>query len=204
MDDNEYFNQFKTNDNIYVKNGPKMRERDLVFMDLETTGLSIDNEIIEIGWLRVDSNTLEIKEEFEIKIKPKRLDLADPKALEINGYNEEDWKNGVSIQEAMRIFIDKCSGCVLCGYNFFYDWAWLHSTFNKLGAVNPPFYYHKLDVMSIAYLVLKDEPSLNNFSLSDVCRFLDINREKCHTALYDAKFAFEVYKKLYIKLKEIN
>lgn len=198
--ENEYFKKFQNNDNILIKNGPKMKERDLVFMDLETTGLKINHEIIEIGWLRVDAKTLEIKEEYNIKIKPKRIDLADSKALEINKYTEDDWKNGVDIQEAMKMFIEKCSGCVLCGYNFFYDWAWLYNTLDDLGAFNPPFYYHKLDIMSMAYLVLKNEPTIENFSLSDVCRFFDIKRDNCHSAFYDAKFTFEVYKKLYERL----
>jgi len=47
--ENEYFEKFQNNDNILIKNGPKMKERDLVFMDLETTGLKINHEIIEIG-----------------------------------------------------------------------------------------------------------------------------------------------------------
>lgn len=201
MDDKEYFNQFQNNDTAFIKNGLKMKERDLIFLDLEMTGLKIDHEIIEIGWLRVDQKTLEVKEETNIKIQPKRLDLADQKAFEINGYNEEDWKQAESIESAMKIFIEKCSGCILCGYNFVYDWAWLYHTLNKLGAFNPPFYYHKLDIMSMAYIILKDEISVDNFSLSNICRFLDINREKCHNALYDAKFTFEVYKKLIERMK---
>jgi DNA polymerase III alpha subunit (gram-positive type) len=101
----------------------------------------------------------------------------------------------------MKIFIEKCSGCILCGYNFFYDWAWLYNTLNNLGAFNPPFYYHKLDVLSMAYLILKDESAIENFSLTDVCQYLDIKRDKCHNAFYDAKFTFEVYKKLWEKIE---
>jgi len=56
--------------------------------------------------------------------------------------------------------------------------------------------------MSMAYIVLKDEILIENFSLSDVCRFFDIKRDKCHNAFYDAKFTFEVYKKLIEKNKK--
>ncbi len=194
--DNTFFESFRDNNSVLIKNGPKMKERDLVFVDLEMTGLKIDHEIIEIGWLKVDSKTLQVKEEHNIKIKPKRLDLADKKGLEISGYNENDWQTAVSVEEAMKIFIEQCSGCILCGYNFFYDWAWLYNTLNDLGAFNPPFYYHKLDILSMAYLVLKNESAIENFSLTDVCQYLDIKREKCHNAFYDAKFTLEVYKKL--------
>jgi DNA polymerase III epsilon subunit-like protein len=46
---NEYFEQFQNNDIVLIKNGPKMKERDLVFIDLEMTGLKINHEIIEVG-----------------------------------------------------------------------------------------------------------------------------------------------------------
>jgi len=45
----EYFEQYRNNDILLIKNGPKMKDRDLIFMDLETTGLKIDHEITEIG-----------------------------------------------------------------------------------------------------------------------------------------------------------
>ncbi|MDD3156157.1 MAG: hypothetical protein PHP14_01805 [Candidatus Pacebacteria bacterium] len=45
----EYFEQFQDNNSVLIKNGTKMIDRDLVFMDLEMTGLKIDHEIIEIG-----------------------------------------------------------------------------------------------------------------------------------------------------------
>lgn len=72
----------------------------------------------------------------------------------------------------------------------------MYKALNDLGAFNPPFYYHKLDVMSMAYFALKDEPTIENFSLTNVCQYFDIKRDKCHNAFYDAKFTFEVYKKL--------
>jgi DNA polymerase III epsilon subunit-like protein len=56
--------------------------------------------------------------------------------------------------------------------------------------------------MSMAYILLKDEISIDNFSLSDVCRYFGIERENSHTALYDAKYTFEVYKKLISKYEE--
>jgi len=40
--------------------------------------------------LRVDAKTLEIKEEFSIKIRPEHIELADAKALEITQYSEEN------------------------------------------------------------------------------------------------------------------
>ncbi|MFA5229987.1 MAG: hypothetical protein WC422_00735 [Candidatus Paceibacterota bacterium] len=47
--DNIYFESFQDSSSVLIKNGPKMKERDLVFIDLEMTGLKIDHEIIEMG-----------------------------------------------------------------------------------------------------------------------------------------------------------
>ncbi len=179
-----------------------MIDRDLVFIDLETTGLHIDHEITEIGWLKVNQKDLSIIEEKNIKIKPQHIETADQKALKITNYSEENWKDAISIEEAMTLFIESNQGCILIGYNFFYDWAWLYRTLNELGATNPPFYYHKLDVLSMAYIILKDVPNIENFSLNNICEFFDIKRENAHNAFYDAKFTFEVYKKLIQKLKD--
>lgn len=197
-------NQFNINNTPYIKNGLPMNKRDLVFVDLETTGLHIDNEIIEIGWLRVNQQDLSIIKEQNIKIKPTKLNDADPKALEITNYSEKNWSDALTIEEAMKIFISENQGCVLVGYNFFYDWAWLYSTLNKLGANNPPFYYHKLDILSMAYIILKDSPNIENFSMNDICKFFNIKREKAHNAFYDAKFTFEIYKKLIEYLKTMS
>jgi len=41
--------EFNTNSTTFIKNGLPMIKRDLVFIDLETTGLRIDHEITEIG-----------------------------------------------------------------------------------------------------------------------------------------------------------
>ncbi|MCR4306655.1 MAG: exonuclease domain-containing protein, partial [Candidatus Yonathbacteria bacterium] len=95
-----------------------MKERNLAFIDLETTGLELKkHEIIEIGCIvarqipRESSETggayLEIIEEFEIKVKPEHIETADPVGLEINGYREDDWKDAVTLPEAMRIVAEK-------------------------------------------------------------------------------------------------
>lgn len=193
--------QFTSSVSPLIKNGTTMKKRDLVFMDLETTGLEANHEIIEIGWLKVNQNDLTIIEEMNIKIKPTHIENADPKALEINKYNSNDWKDAISLLSALEIFTEKCQGCVLTGYNFFYDWAWLYKAFFDNGATIPPFYYHKLDVLSMAFVLLNNIPNIENFSLNDMCNYFNIKRENAHSALFDAKFTFEVYKKLIEKSK---
>jgi DNA polymerase III epsilon subunit-like protein len=60
-------------------------ERDLVFLDSETTGLDpLYNEAIEWAAIRVGPDGTE-KEAFEAKVKPLFPERFDTKAREVNG-----------------------------------------------------------------------------------------------------------------------
>ena len=72
-----------------------MSQLPLLFFDLETTGLDKDNHtILEIAIVKTNWEG-EVLSTFETKIKPSPADIikAHPKALEINGFTEEDWRN---------------------------------------------------------------------------------------------------------------
>jgi len=74
-------------------------DRDLCFFDLETTRLDLKAEIIEIGAIRVEPRGLKVLNELELKIKPLRIEAADPEGLAISGYNENDWMEAVALEE---------------------------------------------------------------------------------------------------------
>lgn len=75
-----------------------MKERNLAFIDVETTGTNPDrHEIIELALVVVkqieregQGPKIEIVGEYEWKIKPERIEEAEEEALRINGYNEVD------------------------------------------------------------------------------------------------------------------
>ena len=55
-----------------------MKKHNLAFIDIETTGLNlIEHEIIEIGCV-VTAPNLKVIEEFKLKIKPERIEDAEP------------------------------------------------------------------------------------------------------------------------------
>ena len=116
-----------------------MRNHKLAFIDIETTGLSLDkHEIIQIGCVLVSQDNdgnknFKITEEFEIKIKPENITTADPVALKINGYNEANWKDGVKLKEAMETLSRKTDGAMMVGHNVSFDWAFLEKAFEKTG-----------------------------------------------------------------------
>lgn len=180
----------------YIKNGIPLKNRNLIFFDTEVSSLSFDNEITELGWLIVNPHTLEIQQEQDIKIKIEHFEKADSKSLELSHYNEDLWQNAISLKEALEIFQQNCKGGILVGYNISYDWEWIEKAFYKVGIFPPLFHYHKLDVLSMAYIKLKDKTEITKFSLTEVCNYLEIPRRIEHNALEDARATLEVYKKL--------
>ena len=172
-----------------------MRNHNFAFIDIETTGLNLlEHEIIEIGCVCSTEN-LEMIEEFEIKIKPERIENADRAALKVNHYNEKDWAGAVDLKEAMKIFSEKVKDCIMVGHNVAFDSGFLEYAFNKMKLPNP-MHYHKLDSVSVAWAKLHREPDLEHFSLRELCLRFGIENERAHTALADARATYELYKKL--------
>ncbi len=178
-----------------------MRNHKLAFIDIETTGLSLDkHEIIQIGCVLVSQDNdgnknFKITEEFEIKIKPENITTADPVALKINGYNEANWKDGVKLKEAMETLSRKTDGAMMVGHNVSFDWAFLEKAFEKTGVKNN-MHHRKLDTISIAFAKLYDIDGVEKVSLKFLCEHFGVENKKAHTALSDARATFEIFVKL--------
>ena len=172
-----------------------MRKHDFAFIDIETTGLSVvKHEIIEIGCVITDDK-LNIKEKFEIKIKPEFIENADPVALKINHYNEEDWQSAESIKDALNIFSKKVSNCIMVGQNVAFDSGFIEYHLEK-NKIKNSMHFHRLDTISIAWAKLHNDPEILHFSLREMCKHFDIENTNPHSALSDAMATFLLYKKL--------
>ena len=173
----------------------KKTENNFAFIDVETTGLNAEvHEIIEVGVV-ISDNDFNVVSEFEIKIKPENIETADPTALRVNKYNEEDWQNSVSLAEAIQTLSEKTADCIMVGHNVSFDSLFLEKAFRKLNIPNKMFYY-KLDTLSIAFAVGANDPDINHLSLHSLCEHFGIENKKAHTALSDARATFELFKKL--------
>ena len=172
-----------------------MRKQNLAFIDIETTGLNVlMHEIIEIGCI-ITTPDLGVIEEFELKIKPEHIDNADPVSLKVSHYDESEWIFAYSLAEAMKIFSAKVAGNIMVGQNVAFDSSFLDYAFAKTKIENK-MHYHKLDTISIAWAKLHRDPSLEHFSLREMCIRFGIKNERAHTALSDARATLELYKKL--------
>ncbi len=173
------------------------RLRSLIFLDLETTGLNVQkHEILEIGAIRVNpKKPFKIEEELSLKVKATHLENADKEALRIVGYSNESWKRAISIKKALKMLEHFSRNGVMAGFNVSFDWAYLHKAYAEIGK-EEPFHYHRLDVLSMAYVKLFNNKTINKFSLSTICDLLTVPRGDKHQALADAKATYLVFKKL--------
>ena len=173
-----------------------MREHPLAFIDLETTGLVPQrHELIEIAYVIVSQPDFTVMKEHVMQIKPLHLDTADQEALRIIHFDKRDWSGAISRREAMTRFAADVKGCIMVGQNITVDWSFLREALSE-EQMNDPMHYHRLDVMSIAYGLLKDEVDIRKFSLKELVDYFHITVEHMHSALDDTKATFEVYKKL--------
>ncbi|MCI0542704.1 3'-5' exonuclease [bacterium] len=180
-----------------------MKKHNLAFVDVETTGLDpMRHEIIDLGVVlarQVPQSgrgpKLELVEEHEWKIKPQHLDIADPEALQVNGYSAEKWLFAADLPRVMEAFGKITKSASLVAHNVTFDQGFIDQAFKKAGVKNE-MHYHKIDTLSIAFGKLYHNPKAEKFSLKALCEHFGIANPNSHTALSDAKAMFELYKKL--------
>lgn len=179
------------------RNEIDFRQRLLIILDIETTGLDPDkHEIIEIGCLVVDPQTLEVIAEYSSKVQPKHLETADPQALEINKFSLEAWKEAKPLGEVMREFNMFAPGGVPAGFNVSFDRGFIEKAARE-EEVELTIDYHWVDVMSLVYEGLfsdKRFEGLEKLGLTHVCEVLGISHREAHTAMGDARATLEVYR----------
>lgn len=165
--------------------------RNPVFVDIETTGLSIaKSEIIEIAFIeQLPEGSLH---EFEWKLPLIRPEDADPKALEINGYDADVWAK--EAQPRLHVYGNLQSmwaGKILVGSAPAFDYMFLHRDFQKYLNTSPRFHYKPLDVTMLGYAYLGKV-----LSLEALYKELGGAPIQAHRALNDCRMAYFCYKQL--------
>ncbi len=189
----------------------KTRSHILTFVDTETTGLDpYKHELISIGIIEVKETqseqglTHELLGEYEYKIKPERLDLADPIALKINKYTEHDWVGAIGRQEALAVVglhlikpdqtEPKINDVIVVGHNVHFDVLMIGAFFREGGqGWNPR---HALDTYTLARKILRKDIDVESYALGSLCNYYGVDNEMAHTALSDTRACLELYQKL--------
>jgi DNA polymerase III epsilon subunit-like protein len=171
-----------------------IEQKDIIFLDIETSSLRPDADILEIGGLITDSE-LKIKESFNYLIKPKDITKSDPKSLKIIGFSEDKWKDAKDLEEVLKILYPKFKDKIFAGWINHFDWARLEKAFFNIG-LDDPFDYRKIDIFSMAVSRFGIKNLGDKETLSKICKTLSIERGKSHQALSDAYASYKVFLKI--------
>jgi DNA polymerase III epsilon subunit-like protein len=175
-----------------------LRERDLCFIDTETTGSRIGyHELIELAAVRTSADGLVCKGEWSAKILPEFPARITPAAQKLNGFSPDTWRGAaLSSQALWESFVTFVSGGVPVCHNPSFDRAFITLAATRQGVLELELDYHWIGTESLAWPLYR-AGLIPKLSLADVCRFVGIPPEPAvHGASNGAAACREVYRRL--------
>ncbi|MBX4269399.1 PolC-type DNA polymerase III [Clostridium estertheticum] len=180
---------------IVINNkGETLDDRFVVF-DLETTGLSSENDkIIEIGALKIENG--KIVDRFSEFVNP-GIDIPY-KIIELTGITNDNVSDAASIGDVLPKFLEFTKDSVLVAHNSDFDASFIKKNSQRLGL---KFENAIMDTIPLAKYLLKD---LKTFKLNTVAKYLGITLENHHRAVDDAKATADILLHCFGLLREKN
>lgn len=174
---------------------PRPVKPDLVFVDLETSGLSpTTDEILEIAAIRVDPETWIERTRFVAKVRPT---LPVPReAAEINGYDPVTWGNAMSLDEALRGVTPVLEGARWVGSKPSFDFDFVSTNLKACGRAMPELGSRRLVDVSAMAEPLVAAGAIKQAGLEALRAFFEVNTGRAHRAENDALATMAVYRSL--------
>ncbi|MBP6322399.1 MAG: PolC-type DNA polymerase III [Fusobacteriaceae bacterium] len=182
----------------------EIEEETYVVFDLETTGLNAHrNEIIEIGAIKLKGTR--IVDRYSTFVKPEGR--IPKKIQELTGISELDVSNAKTIEEILPEFLEFAGDATLVAHNAAFDMSFIVRDAKRI--LNKKIENSVIDTLQMA----KDlYPTLKNYGLKTVTKFLGVALESHHRAVDDSQATanmFIVFLEKYLEnniklLSEIN
>lgn len=168
----------------------QLKNNTYVVYDLETTGLSADNDkIVDIGAFKIKNG--KIVEMFSTFVNP--MCPIPAEASKINRITNDLVKDSPTIEQALPDFYKFCHGAIMLGYN---NISFDDNFVNKAGKnLFYNFDNKRMDAMQLAQTYIK---GIRNYKLGTVCAAMDVQLVDAHRAVNDALATA----KLFIKIME--
>lgn len=159
-----------------------------VVVDIETTGLNDEDQIIEIGAVLVLNG--EINSKFSLLIQ---CDNPIPDEISrLTGITSNDLKkNGISQEKALKQFLEFCEDDILVGHNINFDMRFLQISCKNNGL--PIIKNRIVDTMTLARKKIR---YTSRYSLSAIATHFGIEHEIKHRALDDCILTYRIFEKL--------
>jgi len=172
----------------------------ITVLDTETTGLNPKrHEVIEVAYISyvIDrEGKFFLLRRFESKIAPTNIGGANPKALEINGYTKEKWRDAPDKASVLCTVSKAISETdVLIGQNLIFDLRFLDKEFERY-KIDPPFYPPYVDTKAMADVLVKKN-WLRRSKMDYLVEHYGVKVSgRAHTALVDCARTYEVWQRL--------
>lgn len=180
----------KSNNSVSANSSTSDRQNDLVFLDIETTGLNINEDlIIEIGAKRISDS--ESKEEVFQRLI--RIDRQIPDVVRnLTKITDEMLSNGAELETVLRDFQKFIQNTVLVGYNISFDIKFLNKAFEKfsLGTI-------RNKTKDLMYEAKRRNVYQQNYKFETTLKTYGIDRQVFHRALQDANLLQLLYYKMF-------
>ena len=201
-----------------------------IVFDFETTGLEVEEgaEPIELAAIAVDLGLPGIPEvgRFDARLmRVQKPELANPKALEVNGKTIEqinlaedpvqvfadfvEWARTFTPAEDLSLPAYKRRRPLLMGHNVKFDimflkWAFRQYVPQGMKTYNEVFHYHTRDTLELALFWLVDIQEMNHSgSLVKLTEYFGIPHD-AHQAMSDVEACAEVYRRIHTLVKKIQ
>jgi DNA polymerase III epsilon subunit family exonuclease len=162
---------------------------DLVFLDLETTGLDVveGDSICEVGAFKVRNR--EVIDKFYSLVNPKKS--VPRQAYLIHKISDEELKDAPVFEDIADKLVSFLNDTVVCAYNVKFDMDFLTYELRRanLSVIEPP----AVDILGMARRCLK----LTRYNLGAIAQYFNIEcKNGLHRACDDAAVAQTVFFKL--------
>ena len=161
-----------------------MTKPKLVVVDVETTGFSRQDRIVEIAALTLDPDTWEIRDEFDTLINPQR----DMGPIGVHGIGAAMVEAAPEFSDILPTLADRLHGAVLVAHNLAFDARMLRQDFARAAVA--------IDTGGglCTYRATKQK-------LSQACSAFDIQLVQQHRALADARATAELARRIRSRLE---
>ena len=178
---------------IVINNKNENLDDRFVVFDIETTGLSSENDrIIEIGAVKIEKG--KIVDRFNEFVNP-GIDIPY-KITELTGITNDMVEDAKSISEILPKFLEFVKSSVVVAHNASFDTSFIIRNSQRLGLL---FENAIMDTIPLAKFLL---PNLKRFKLSTIVKHLGISLENHHRAIDDAKATADILLHCFGLLKE--
>lgn len=175
------------------------KDRDLCFLDVETTGLDphAGHVLVEVAVVRTSPDASRVVDVYSHKIMPSILDLgrAQAQALKVNGFSTQKWERdgALPVADVLPQMFPVMDEAVVVGHRVLFDIGFYDVAREALKLPRPSIGQYYIDTSVLAWPYLK-AGLLQNLRLEHLCQYFGVKNKAAHTALADVMATAEVYR----------